>query len=152
MTFKLSQRSLNRLKGVNEDLVNVVKRAIELSELDFGVTEGLRTVERQKQLIKDGKSQTMKSKHINGDAVDVVAYRNGEVTWDINEYITVAEAFSKAAKELDVDLVWGAAWTSRLNKCVSADAAFEAYIEKRRQQGRKPFLDGPHFELGTEYS
>jgi len=74
MSFQLSQRSLDRLKGVDPKLVEVVKRAIEITEVDFGVTEGLRTLERQKELVAKGASHTLKSKHIGGKAVDLVAY------------------------------------------------------------------------------
>ena len=73
MGYSLSQRSLDRLDGVDEKLVAVVKRAIEVSNIDFGVIEGLRTVEKQEQLVASGASQTMKSKHIEGGAVDLMA-------------------------------------------------------------------------------
>ena len=62
--FKLSKRSLSRLEGVNEQLVEVVKEAITLTKIDFGVTEGLRTLEKQKELVAKGASKTMKSKHL----------------------------------------------------------------------------------------
>ena len=74
MAFKLSQRSLDRLDGVKQDLVNVVRRAIEITTIDFGVTEGLRTEERQKELVAKGASKTMKSKHLDGNAVDLMVY------------------------------------------------------------------------------
>jgi len=121
MTFKLSQRSLDKLNGVNDDLIAVVKRAIELTEIDFGVTEGLRSAERQEQLVAEGKSQTLKSKHLIGCAVDVVAYVDGKVSWDKEHYITISKAFKEAAKELNVSIRWGGDF--------------------------KSFFDGPHFEL-----
>ncbi|MFW5399422.1 M15 family peptidase, partial [Yersinia sp. 1252 StPb PI] len=70
--FRFSQRSEGNLKGVNDDLVRVVRRALELSTVDFGVIEGVRTVERQKELVATGKSQTMNSRHISGNAVDLL--------------------------------------------------------------------------------
>ena len=73
MAFKLSSRSLKKLEGVDEGLVNVVSEAIKLTTVDFGVTYGLRTLEQQKELYEAGRSQTMKSKHLDGRAVDVVA-------------------------------------------------------------------------------
>lgn len=73
-TFKFSSRSENNLQGVNPDLVKVTRRALEISEVDFGITEGLRSRYRQKQLVATGKSQTMNSRHLTGHAVDVVAY------------------------------------------------------------------------------
>ena len=111
MAFKLSQRSLGRLEGVKPELVDVVKRAIELTTVDFGVTEGVRTVERQKELVEKGASQTMKSKHITGDAVDLMAYIGGKGCWELNVYDEVADAMKAAAKELDVKIKWGAAWS-----------------------------------------
>jgi len=110
--YSLSEKSINRLEGVNSSLVQVVKRAIELTTIDFGVTEGLRTVERQKELFATGKSQTMKSKHIVGRAVDLVAMPNGRVSWEWKYYIHIATAMKQAAKELGVDIEWGGDWTT----------------------------------------
>jgi len=106
----LSERSLNKMIGVNPKLVALVKRAIQLSSIDFGVTEGLRTVERQRMLFNAGKSQTMKSKHIDGLAIDLVAYVDGKVSWDIKHYATINKAFGLASKELSIPYVWGGSW------------------------------------------
>jgi peptidoglycan L-alanyl-D-glutamate endopeptidase CwlK len=78
MSYKLSQRSLGKLEGVDANLVAVVKRAIELTKVDFGVVYGMRTVEEQEKLVAAGKSQTMKSKHLEGRAVDLMAYVDGK--------------------------------------------------------------------------
>jgi hypothetical protein len=121
MTFKLSQRSLNNLKGVDEDLVAVVKRAIEITEIDFGITEGIRTLDRQEELFKKGLSKTMKSKHLIGRAVDLVAYVDGKVSWEKEDYYPIALAMERAAIELNVKIKWGGDF--------------------------KSFFDGPHFEL-----
>lgn len=80
--FRFSQRSEKNLAGVKPQLVAVVRRALALSDVDFGITEGLRTKERQKQLVAEGKSQTMNSRHLTGDAVDVVAYVGSTISWD----------------------------------------------------------------------
>lgn len=98
--FKFSQRSENNLKGVKPQLVVVVRKALESSSVDFGITEGLRTKERQKQLVAEGKSQTMSSPHLTGEAVDVVAYVGGQVSWDIALYRKIAEAFKQAGQDL----------------------------------------------------
>lgn len=149
MTFKLSQRSLERLNGVEPRLVAVVKRAIELSKVDFGVTQGLRTAEQQRQFVASGKSKTLDSKHLTGHAVDVVAYVGGEISWELNLYDDIADAFKKAAKELGVALRWGGAWNvSDITKWDGTmEAAMMHYVDTRRKQGRRPFIDGPHFEL-----
>ena len=74
MAFKLSRRSKERLIGVEEDIVKVVRRAIEITEIDFGVTEGLRTLQKQKEYLERAVTTTLKSKHLEGKAVDLVAY------------------------------------------------------------------------------
>lgn len=126
MNFKLSQKSEGRLVGVHDDLIKVVRRAIEISTVDFAVLEGLRTVERQRQLVKAGASQTMKSRHITGHAVDLGAIVGGQVRWDWALYYKIAAAMKQAAKELKIDIEWGGDW--------------------------KKFKDGPHFQLSrTKY-
>ena len=110
--FKLSQRSLDRMKGVDERLVNVVKRAIEISEVDFIVTEGLRTKERQAELLKAGATRTMNSKHIVGKAVDLAAVVDGQVRWDWPLYSKLATAMKRAAEILNVKIEWGGDWVT----------------------------------------
>jgi len=112
MAFKLSQKSIDRLSGVHQDLVDVVKRAIEITEVDFAVLEGVRSVARQEQLVKAGASQTMKSRHITGHAVDLGAYVNGSVRWDWPLYDKIALAMKAAAIELQVSIEWGGDWRS----------------------------------------
>jgi len=149
MTFNLSKRSHDRLFGVNPKLVAVVNRAIELTTVDFGVTEGLRTVETQEAYVKACKSQTMNSKHLGGNAVDLVAYINGGVSWELNLYDNIAEAMRTAAIENDLPLRWGAAWNvpDICKWTGSMEDAMNHYIDERRRQGRRPFIDAPHFEI-----
>lgn len=149
MTYNLSQKSLNELQGVDPRLVAVVKRAIQLTTVDFGVTEGLRSVATQKKYVAAGKSQTMKSKHIDGKAVDLVAYVDGKVSWELNLYDNIADAMAKAAKELGLPIKWGAAWNvldiTKWNGTM--EAAMNHYVDTRRKEGKRPFIDGPHFEI-----
>ena len=119
--FTLSPRSYKRLEGVHPDLVRVVERAIAITEVDFVVLEGLRTKERQAQLLKAGASRTMNSRHITGHAVDLGAWVNKEVRWDWPLYSKIAAAMKQSATELIVPIVWGGDW--------------------------RTFKDGPHFEL-----
>lgn len=123
--FKLSKRSLSKLEGVHPALTSVVKRAIELTEIDFAVTEGLRTLERQRELVASGASKTYNSRHLTGHAVDLVAYLGNEVRWDWPLYGKLADAMKAAAEELGVKIIWGGDWTS--------------------------FKDGPHFELDRKF-
>lgn len=149
MAFKLSQRSIDKMDGVDESLVAVVKRAIELTKIDFGVIYGMRTMEEQRRLLAAGKSQTMKSKHLVGRAVDLMAYVDGNGCWELNVYDDLCDAMKEAAKELGVAIKWGAAWSEgdiRTYEGTSEDAMMK-YIDLRRSEGRRPFIDGPHFEL-----
>lgn len=121
MTFALGTKSKERLKGVHPDLVKVIEEAIKESPLDFSITEGLRTKERQKVLFDSGKSQTMNSRHITGHAIDFAVLKDGEITWDFQYYRIVADHIKAVAKKLDIPIVSGADWVS--------------------------FKDGPHIEL-----
>lgn len=147
--FALSKRSLSRLEGVDDRLVRVTKRAIELTTIDFGVTQGLRTREEQEALVAKGASKTMKSKHLEGRAVDVVAYIGPRVSWELNLYDDIADAFKQAAIEEDVQVRWGAAWTVPDIRVWTGtmEEAMMSYVDTRRAQGRRPFIDSPHFEL-----
>ena len=121
MTFRLSQKSIDRLSGVHPDLVAVVKRALEITEVDFAVLEGVRSRARQEQLFKQKATKTMNSRHLTGHAVDLGAYVGGSIRWDWPLYYQIADAMKAAAAELEVPLTWGGDW--------------------------KTFPDGPHFEL-----
>ena len=154
MAFSLSNRSKGKLEGVHPEMVSVVERAIELTKVDFGVTYGVRSIEEQKRLVANGRSQTMKSKHLVQDdgyshAVDVVAYDGSDVVWELNVYDDICDAFKKAAEEKGVSIKWGAAWSEGAIRSYKgkAEDAMNAYIDLRRSQGRRPFMDGPHFEL-----
>lgn len=149
MAFKLSNRSLDRLQGVDPDLVRVVEIAIQETKIDFGVIEGLRTEEKQRQLVESGASQTMKSKHLEGRAVDLMAYIGSRGSWELNVYDEIADAMKYGASEVGVPVRWGAAWhISDIRDWDSTmEDAMNDYIDTRRSQGRRPFIDAPHFEL-----
>lgn len=122
----MDARSEANLVGVNPKLVAVVRRAHELTQdratgLDFIVTEGMRSVTRQAQLVQAGASRTMNSRHLIGEAVDLAALVGGEVRWDWPLYETLAEDMKAAATELGVVITWGGDWLS--------------------------FKDGPHFQI-----
>ena len=121
MTYNLSKKSRDRLAGVHPDLVKVVERAIEITEIDFAVLEGVRSKTRQEQLVKAGASKTMRSRHLTGHAVDLGAYVAGSVRWDWPLYHKLAVAVKQAAAELQIPIEWGGDWTT--------------------------FKDGPHWQL-----
>ena len=152
MAFALSQRSLGRLDGVKNELHSVVTTAIGLTNVDFGVTCGLRTEKEQEDLVARGASKTMKSKHLTGDAVDVVAYIGGSrISWELNLYDDIADAFKEASVREGVGIRWGASWhiPDLRDWEGTAEEAMMAYIDLRRSQGRRPFIDAPHFELAS---
>jgi peptidoglycan L-alanyl-D-glutamate endopeptidase CwlK len=147
--YELSQRSLDRLDGVDERLVRVVCDAIKLTAVDFGVSEGLRSEARQKELVAKGASKTMKSKHLEGKAVDLVGYIGSQVSWEVTTYDDIADAVKMAAKAEGVKVRWGAAWhiDDICEYGGTMEEAMNDYIDLRRSQGRRPFIDAPHFEL-----
>lgn len=140
--FVLGERSLKNLEGVHPDLVKVVKRAIAISHMDFTVIEGVRTIERQKELVRKGASKTMNSRHITGHAVDIVPVKDGVISWRIDDYYPLAEAMATAADELGVQVRWGGVWSAINNRKDHPSDWIKAY----RATGGK-FIDGPHFEL-----
>ena len=152
MAFKLGNRSIAKLEGVDERLQAVVRSAIGSSSQDFSVICGLRTIEEQRKLVVKGASQTMKSKHIGGLAVDLMAYEadaSPSGRWELNLYDEIADAMKNAAEECGVAVKWGAAWSvgDMRDWDGTMEEAMNAYVDLRRSQGRRPFIDGPHFEL-----
>lgn len=150
MTYELSKRSKDRLSGVHPDLVRVVEKAISISDIDFTVLEGVRSIARQEQLVKSGASQTMRSRHITGHAIDLGAYVAGQVRWDWPLYYKLAEAVKQAAIELSTPIVWGGVWDKLLNDLGDTEDEVAQYVVRRKALGKKAFIDGPHFELSRK--
>jgi len=119
--MNFTSSSLKRLDTVHPDLAAVVRRAAQITEVPFQITEGGRTLARQKELVRLGASRTMRSRHLTGHAVDVVAYVGSRVSWEFPLYRSIAEAFKAASRELGIPVEWGGDWRS--------------------------FKDGPHFQL-----
>jgi len=149
MAFKLSSRSLKNLEGVDERLAEVVHYAIDVTKVDFGVIEGMRTVDRQRQLVASGASQTMNSKHLTGNAVDLMAYIGKRASWELNLYDDIADAMKLGAIEVGVSIRWGAAWNvpDIRDWDGTMQDAMDFYVDTRRSQKRRVFIDGPHFEI-----
>ena len=119
--YQLGKKSKKKLEGVHPDLVKVVERAIEITEQDFTVLEGLRDIERQRELVNKGKSTTMNSRHLTGHAVDLAPW---PISWEWEGFYPIADAMKTSADELGVSLEWGGDW--------------------------KSFPDGPHFQLSRK--
>lgn len=151
MSFQLSNRSLKKLVGVHPDLVRVVKQAIILSPIDFAVTEGLRTIERQRMLVEAGASLTMNSQHLIGRAVDLAAFVDGKVRWDWPLYYKLAQAMKAAANYCMVEVKWGGVWDKKMNEYLGSPAEeFDNYVIRMHKAEKQAFTDGPHFELARE--
>lgn len=147
MAFQFGTKSRAALAAVHPDLAALAEAALAECEIDFSITEGMRSKERQEKLVAEGKSQTLKSRHITGHAVDVGALVDGKLTWDMPAYAQIADAFRKASIATGIPFEWGCAWGLDLTKFASADEAKAAYVAERARQGKKPFFDGPHFQL-----
>jgi peptidoglycan L-alanyl-D-glutamate endopeptidase CwlK len=119
--YQLSDQSSDRLMGVHTDLVKIVYRAIQTTEIDFGVSEGLRSLKTQKEYLAKGVTTTLNSRHLSGHAVDVFAYVGGTARWEMPLYEKIHDAFKSASEELGIPVEWGGGW--------------------------KSFPDGPHFQL-----
>ncbi|MGL5714600.1 MAG: M15 family metallopeptidase [Paraclostridium sp.] len=120
--YKFSKRSLGNIEGIDYRLVILLGLMLEHSEYDFIVTEGVRTKERQAQLVKEGKSKTMNSRHLTGSAFDIAMIdEKGNVTWDLKYYRSFAETIKKLAKRLGFNIECGIDW--------------------------KSFVDGPHVQV-----
>ncbi|MEY4475797.1 MAG: M15 family metallopeptidase [Plesiomonas shigelloides] len=123
--FRFGQISEHNLRGIHPDLVLIVRRALILSTLDFRVIEGIRTLERQRQLVRNGRSRTLNSRHLTGHAVDLAPMINNQIPWeDWSAFYRIAKTMKQAAQQMELPLQWGGDW--------------------------KKFKDGPHFELPRE--
>ncbi len=149
MSFYLSKRSENNLIGVNPTLVNMVRYAIKVTKIDFAVIDGLRTIEEQQAYVASGASKTMKSKHLTGHAVDLMAYVNGRGCWELPVYDDIASAMRESALMVDEALRWGGAWTISDIRTwdLPMGEAQDLYINQKVIAGKRPFIDAPHFEL-----
>lgn len=126
MSYRFSQRSYRNLAGVRPELIAVATRALVLTPVDFVVTEGLRSEARQRELVRIGASQTLRSRHITGHAIDIAAWHDGAVRWDWPLYERISSAFKEAAESLGVPLEWGGDWRS--------------------------LKDGPHYQLPWDFA
>lgn len=155
--FRFGSKSLAELRGVHPRLVDCVHRALQLSPVDFGVHDGLRTIDEQRRYVERGVSKTMNSMHLPqadgfSHAVDLVPYINGKLRWEWPPIFDIAAAMHRAATELHLPLRWGGVWDRRFpqdfgSRPGSIKDEVDAYVQRRRSIGRSAFLDGPHFEL-----
>jgi peptidoglycan L-alanyl-D-glutamate endopeptidase CwlK len=155
MTYTLGAKSRANLQGVHPDLVRVVERAIQLTDQDFAVHDGCRTIEEQREFVRRGVSKTMRSRHLTnadgfGHAVDLVPFINGQLRWEWPPIYHVAAAMREAADECGVVLVWGGVWDRPLSEINGDWRAMEHAVSSYCARHPGPdFIDGPHFELAV---
>ena len=149
MAYALGKNSLSKLSTVKKELWTICQDAIKITRIDFGVICGIRTEKEQEALLAKGATTTMRSKHLTGDAVDLMAYIDGRASWELNLYDDIADAMKEAARKNELSIRWGAAWhiNDITNWNESMEDAMNSYVDLRRSQGRRPFIDAPHFEL-----
>jgi peptidoglycan LD-endopeptidase CwlK len=147
-TYILGTRSLANLTGVHLDLVAIVKRAIEITSIDFAVVQGIRTVEQQREYVRTGASQTMDSRHLTGHAVDLVPFIGNTVRWELTLMYPIATAIRFAALEMKVPVRWGGCWSPYLTASEETPEDLVGdYVARKRAAGQRSFVDGGHFEL-----
>lgn len=120
----LDATSMQRLSGVHQNLVTVLTIAAERPPFPFIITEGMRTQERQRQLVQAGASWTMRSRHLTGHAADVAPMIDGQVRWDWPLFDRLAAHILAVAATIDISVEWGGTWRTH--------------------------PDGPHFQLNWE--
>ena len=130
MIWKFGTRSEQNLYNVHPNLARVVRRALKFANKDFGVIDGLRSIEVQRSHVMSRKSRTMNSRHLHGCAVDLAVYVDGKIVWEPEDvYEELARTMFQAAHVEGLVIEWGGHFG-------------------RFEQGRyKPFLDLVHFQL-----
>ena len=148
----LNDRSIKNLVGVDSRLVECVHLAHEKceelgSEYAFTVIEGVRTLAKQQEYVRTGASQTLKSYHLTGQAVDLAVFEGNKMSNDLARYAVIADCMDDAAEELGIEITWGAVWDKRMDDYEDAQAEFKQYVKRRAAIGRKPFVDAVHFQI-----
>lgn len=124
MSYKWGNRSRERMQGLHNDLINVLDAVIEVTPIDLTILEGVRSMERQIELLRIGATTTLRSRHLTGHAVDLAPYVDGEVRWDWPLYRQIAPVIKAVADSKGVSIKWGGDW--------------------------KKFPDGPHWQLSWD--
>lgn len=134
---KFGRRSRERLKGVDARLVSVLNEVVKY--FDITVIEGLRSQERQNELVAQGKSKTKFGKHVQGKAVDIAPY---PIDWKARDDFHYLGGFVLGiAAKLGVNVRWGGDWSSpSLDKDVMTG-------KEQRTTKDNGFDDLVHFEI-----
>jgi peptidoglycan L-alanyl-D-glutamate endopeptidase CwlK len=159
MTYVYGEASTKEKVGVNPRLTAVADLALvksfQLGFTDWTIYDGGRTVAEQKEYVRTGASKTMKSKHLEGLAYDLVPWIMGKPRWYWPQIFEIAACMKLAAVELNTPIIWGVVWDRRLNdlaptvndpKLLPAALAAEGQAYNKRHVG-PDFPDGPHYQL-----
>ncbi len=140
--YAFGKESRSKLATCHQDLQLIMNEAIAISNVDFGIAEGERSIAQQIIYFREGKSKidgvTQKGKHNYSPslAVDIYPFIEGKPKWD-NEHLSylagvfhaVSEMLFKTGK-INHKLRWGGNWNS--DGTILIDQSFD---------------DRPHFEL-----
>lgn len=144
----LSFSSKIKLDTCVQPLITLMEASIENAPFEFRITCGIRSQAEQDELLRIGASRIKSSKHQIGCAVDIVPWINNVPRWDWSLYFKLATHIREVAKQLDINIIWGGSWNQNFtNTVVNPEILQKLYIQKCKDARKKPFLDGPHFEL-----
>jgi len=128
---KFGKRSKQRLQGVDSKLVNVLNEVCKY--FDITVIEGIRSQERQNELVAQGKSKTKFGKHVQGKAVDIAPY---PIDWNARDDFHYLGGFVLGiASQMGINVRWGGDWSD------------SSLSQNRRTTKDNNFDDLVHFEL-----
>lgn len=148
-TFRFGDKSWEELRGIDPRLQMLSLHALSTTKQDFTVFDGLRTKEEQEELVKKGASTTLNSKHLVGEAVDLVPYVAGKLRWEWEPIFMVARAMYRASQGLGIPIRWGGVWDREFTSLDYSriEQEVEQYIARRQAVGKRVFVDGVHYEL-----
>ena len=148
--FVWGKSSLAELQGVKKQLVDCATLALtRFSKVDFRCHDGLRTIEEQRRHLRNGTTRTMRSKHLDGLAVDLVPIIGGVLKWDWDGCYEIAWAMDQAATHMGIasNIRWGGAWDRVLADYGNDRHAYKKEVQAYQNRHPGPdFIDGPHFE------
>lgn len=151
MKHRFGARSLDEAKGVSNRLLLLSSFSLLKSPVDFGIYDGMRTLEEQEEYVRTGVSRTLESKHLTGEAVDLVPFINGKYRWELESCCHIAKCMAMGSVYFGIPVIWGAVWDRKLTDLNHNDLLkeVEEYTARRKAAGHKAFIDAVHFELGV---
>lgn len=106
----LPAASEKELAGVNVRLADFIRQLSIICPHPFVVTEGVRTKQRQRELVKSGASKTLNSPHLVGRAVDIAPQVSGGISWEWKHFTPIIECAKAHAVATGLPLTFGYDW------------------------------------------